>query len=58
MAKKKATKKSTISAGTGPEGNARVAQSRLKASGKTSRIQGHVSARTRRSQAKRDTRKS
>jgi hypothetical protein len=55
MAKKKTTagaaKKPTAAAATE---KARVLGARLAASGKTTRVKGHVSARTRRSQAKRD----
>jgi hypothetical protein len=55
MAKKKITKKPMDGAGAGAEDKARAAKARIKVSGKTSRVKGHVSARTRRDQAKRDS---
>lgn len=55
MAKKKPAKKLAPSEGTGAEAKARALRSRLEASGKTTRAKGHLSASTRRSQAKRDS---
>jgi hypothetical protein len=54
MAKKKPAEKPSTSKGTSSADKARVLKSRIKASGKTSRGKGHLSASTRRSQAKRD----
>ena len=57
MAKKKAKKTSakvTAAKSLKAEGQARVVASRVKLSGKTTRAKGHLSASTRRSQAKRD----
>lgn len=55
MAKKKPAKKTNVSQGTGAENQARVLKSRIEASGQNSRAKGHLSASTRRSQAKRDS---
>lgn len=52
MAKKKPAQRKP--AAKDLEGKARTVQSRLKASGKTTRAKGHLSATTRRNQAKRD----
>jgi len=52
---KKPAKKPTVKKGARSEDQGRVLQSRMQASGKTSRIKGHVGARTRRAQAKRDS---
>ncbi len=54
MAKKKPAKKPSENSSAGAKDKARVLKSRIDASGKTTRVKGHVSARTKRSQAKRD----
>jgi len=56
MAKKKSVKKANAITDVGPDVKARVLKSRVEASGKTARGKGHLSAATRRSQAKRDNR--
>jgi hypothetical protein len=58
MAKKrimKAVKTSKVPGGVKAEKKALAIKSRLDASGKSSRVLGHVSARTKRAQAKRDS---
>ena len=55
MANKKPVQKAIAAKGASAETKARVKKSRVDASGKSSRIKGHVSARTRRAQAKRDS---
>lgn len=57
MAKKK-TKKPNFLSGTSLEAHARVIKTRITASGKTTRAKGHLSASTRRSQARRDMKNS
>lgn len=57
MAKKK-TKKPKFLTGTALEAQARLIKSRITASGKTTRAKGHLSASTRRSQARRDMKNS
>ena len=54
MAKKKATKKAKRPTSKLPEEKARVLKARVKQSGKSTRAKGHLSASTRRTQAKRD----
>jgi hypothetical protein len=54
MAKKKPLQGKTVSKTQKAAGKARTAATRVKLSGKTTRVKGHTSARTRRSQAKRD----
>jgi hypothetical protein len=54
LAPQKGKKVRGVVAPTGIKEQARVLQMRIAESGKTSRIKGHVSARTRRNQAKRD----
>lgn len=54
MAKKKTAVKKKVTKKAKAEGKARVTESRVKLSGQTTRVKGHVSARTRRNQAKRD----
>lgn len=54
MAKKKATKKAKRPKSKLPEEKARVLKERIKQSGKATRAKGHLSASTRRAQAKRD----
>jgi hypothetical protein len=55
MAKKKPAKKPKATKGTGAEDRGRALKSRIDASGKNTRVKGHLSASTRRSQAKRDS---
>jgi hypothetical protein len=54
MAKKMPVEDATVSKIDQVEGTARAAAARVKLSGKTTRQKGHLSANTRRSQAKRD----
>lgn len=55
MAKKKSVPKPIVSKGAGVEKKARALKSRIDASGKSTRAKGHLSASTRRSQSKRDS---
>lgn len=54
MAKKKTLQSKPITKVAGIEGKARDTKSRIKLSGSTTRMKGHVQADTRRAQSKRD----